>query len=318
MWTPSPWTPRARRWLLAAALLYAAAMAPIGAHKANALRGHLDLSRQLVLGEPIYETPPLFGSWWPPFALAALAPFAGLDRLADGLGRGAFALASVTLVAWALTRLPIAPRHAALALAALMGPLQRNFENLNLNAPLLALIVAGAAALAAGDERRAGAWFGVAAALKVVPGLLLVYLAARGRWRGAAMGAATGLLLTAASLARYGWSEGGARFGAWLALTREGVWGLRGANQSLAALVDRLGGGRELWLAACLALGITCVVAWRRARPPWAEVALVTLLGLFLSPISWPDAFLLALPAWSLVLAAQPATLPAPPAASPA
>ena len=286
-------------------------MVPIGAHKANALRGHLDLSWQLITGGPIYDTPPMFGSWWPPFALAALTPFAVLDRLADGLGRGAFVLASFGLLAWGVVRLPVASRNAAvLAVAAVAGAVQRNFENLNLNAPLLAMIVAGAIALERDDERRAGAWFGAAAALKVFPGLLLVYLLLRGRWRGAAVGGATGLLLTALSLARYGWSGASQRFETWLALTREGVGGLLGANQSLAALIDRLGGGRGVWLVACAALGAICVAAWRRPRPPVAEVALVTLLALFFSPISWPDAFLLAIPAWALVLAAPPPVHP--------
>jgi alpha-1,2-mannosyltransferase len=282
-------------------------MVPMGVFKAHALRGHLDLSWQLLLGEPLYQTSPPFGVWWPPFALVVLTPFTVLEHLVDGLGRSAFALTTMMLVAWSLTRLPVSTwRSATLAVAAVAGAMQRNFENLNLNPLLLALVVTGAIALERDDERAAGLWFGAAAALKMFPALLLAYLAARGRWRGAAWGAALGLALTALPLARYGWPDATTAVTAWLDVARAGAWDVLGANQSLAALVVRLGGGRVAWWIATLGLVTVCAVSWSRPRGASPEVFLVILLAILLSPISWPDAFLLAIPAWALVIAAPP------------
>src|SRR5439155_258559 len=70
-----------------------------------------------------------------------------------------------------------------LAVAAVGKPLQSNFEHLNLTPLLLALVVAAAADLEARRDGRAGAWTGLAAAIKGFPALLPVYLAYRLRWR---------------------------------------------------------------------------------------------------------------------------------------
>jgi len=100
----------------------------------------------------------------------------------------------------------------ATGLVAVAVPLHRNFEDLNLNAVLLALLVAAAYQLGRGREGRAGACIGAATALKVFPAVWLLYLAYRRRWRAFAIGIAVAAGLSLAPLLRY-WRPGGFRCG---------------------------------------------------------------------------------------------------------
>jgi len=204
---------------------------------------------------------------------------------------------------WALLRAPIASwKVAALAVLAVAVPLQTNFEDLNLNAFLLALVVGAALDLERGRATRAGLWIGVATALKVFPGLLIAYLVYRKEWRGALVAAGVAAGLTVTPLLVYGPQGAWDTLTGWLALTAEGGWSLRGSNQSLAALVDRLGGGRALsYLLAAITLA-ALAFALRRSRDTFRDVALVTLVAVLLTPIAWVHYYLLALPAWAVAI----------------
>ena len=191
-------------------------------------------------------------------------------------------------------------------------PLHRNFEDLNMNGFLLGLVTAVARDLDAGRERRAGAWIGAATALKLFPGLLLLYLAYRRRWRGVLVGTAVAVALSAAPLAPYGVTGALHESRAWLAASAAGVWGVRGSNQSLAALVARLHAPAAALLAFDLAGVALALIALRRLkdRNAYGEIGTVMLVAILLSPIAWVHYFLLAFPAWLTVLrraASQPA-----------
>jgi hypothetical protein len=80
----------------------------------------------------------------------------------------------------------------ALALVA-FPPVAVEFWFRNVHLLLAVLVVLGL--------RRAAGWFAVGAAIKVSPGLGIAYLAARGRWRAAAIAAIVGLVMLAASVA---------------------------------------------------------------------------------------------------------------------
>jgi hypothetical protein len=82
-------------------------------------------------------------------------------------------------------------------------------------------------------------------------------------------------------------------------------WSVRGSNQSLAALATRLHGGTLLLAALDVAAILLAVVALRRRRAggqAFAEVAVVTVLAVLLSPIAWVHYFLLLFPAWLVAL----------------
>lgn len=304
-------TPRALRGLLLCGLLYAVVVVPIGAHKGNSLEGHLLLSNNLLHGARVYDPPPLFGTWWPPGALALISPYAVVARSSEWLAKALFALTGVVCLIWALARAP-AGRWAvtALALAAVAKPLQTDFETLNLNVMLLALVVATWRDWENERDARAGVWLGLATALKIFPALLIAYAALRGRWRTVIWGGAVSVLLTLLPLAPRGVAGTSDTLREWATLTRNGTAGLYGHSQSLQALIERTGAPPVVGTVASLVL-IALAIWWlRRRRPLFTEIALVTHVAVLATPIVWAQNFLLLFPSWVAILAAQPALLP--------
>ena len=310
-------TPRERWLLVAAAALYAAVIIPVGVRRGGDLVAHFPEADDWLRGLPLYASAPRLGIWWPPFATLLVVPFAAVAHASAAVAKGAWAAASVACIGWSVVAVPRERwRPVLLAVAAVAVPLNRNFEDLNLNAILLALVVAAAADLERGRETRSGAWIGAATALKVFPGLLLVYLAYRRRWRAAAAGAAVAAACTIGALLPYGVHGALHAVGRWLANSAPAGWTLPGSNQSLAALAPRLGlppAAVPLLDLASLALA---VVALRRPKVTdgaFEEVAVVMLAAVLLSPIAWVHYFLLALPAWVVALRLPHAVRPAPP-----
>lgn len=291
--------------------LYAVAVVLISARKGNSLEPHLQLANHLLDGTPLYDQPPSYGTWWPPGALALIAPFALVARASVPLAKALFAIFGVACLIWALARAPAGRwTIAALALAAVAKPVQTDFETLNLNVALLALVIATWRDLETGRDARAGVWLGIATALKIFPALLIVYAALRGRWRTAAWGAALALALTVLPLVPRG-SEGiRSTLVGWVRLTRDGAVALQGHSQSLMALVDRSGAPRAAGIAANIAL-IGWAAWWlRRRRPLFTEIALVTHVAVLATPFIWTQNFVLLFPTWVAILAAPPPALP--------
>lgn len=311
----TPWSvSRATRTFILLGALYAVAVVLLSARKGNSLEPHLQLANHLLDGTPLYDQPPSYGTWWPPGALALIAPFALVARASVPLAKALFAVLGVACLMWALARAPAGRwTVAALALAAVAKPVQTDFETLNLNVVLLALVIATWRDLEAGRDARAGVWLGIATALKIFPALLIVYAALRGRWRAAAWGAGLALGLTVFPLVPRG-SEGvRATLVDWVRLTRDGTAALRGHSQSLSALVDRSGAPRVAGVIASVAL-----VAWgawwlRRRRPLFTEMALVTHVAVLATPFVWTQNFVLLFPTWVAILAAPPPPLALPP-----
>jgi alpha-1,2-mannosyltransferase len=301
--------PRGQTVLLAAVALYAVAALATGIRGGGDLEIHLPEANLWLERLPLYSAAPRVGAWCPPFAILVVVPFALVAHASAALAKAGWALLSLACLGWALARAPRRHwRDAALAVAAVAVPLHRNFEDLNLNAVLLAALVAAALALAAGREERAGLWIGVATALKVFPGLLLVYLAYRRRWRALVVAAAVVAGLTILAVLPYGVRGGFDTLRAWLAQSTPATSSFQGSNQSVAALVHRLHGGSvavALTDLGCVALALA---ALRRARPSgesadaFGDVGTVTLLAVLLSPVAWVHYFGLAFPAWLTAL----------------
>ena len=140
--------------------------------------------------------------------------------------------------------------------------------------------------------RHRGVLTGVATAVKLTPGLFIVYFALTRQWAAAARAAATAAiceLLAAALLpgpSRRYW------FHLAFSPSRTGDPGYY-TNQSLFGTLTRLHLAQWLWvLWVPLALGAGGLGMWRAARAhregqEIAAVALVGLTGLLVSPISW-------------------------------
>ncbi|MEV0002164.1 glycosyltransferase 87 family protein [Micromonospora sp. NPDC050980] len=238
---------------------------------------------------------------YPPFAALLLRPFALLP-----LGVAVTAFVVLTLAGVVVTTrwlvVPVLrrhhlPRRFGLAVAVLLVlAVESTRETITLgqiNMLLVVLILADLLFAVPQGRRWAGVGVGLAAALKLFPGIFLLYLLAARRWRAAAVAAATAAaatLLAAAVAPEDSW-----RF--WThelwATDRVGRTDYTG-NQSLFGLLSRMTApaepGRLPWLL--LALLVAGLGLWRAARAVRAGDALagLTLTGLvggLISPITW-------------------------------
>jgi alpha-1,2-mannosyltransferase len=295
------------------ACLYATAVIPLAIHKGGDLTSELGQSERLLRGLPPFgAADPNVGVPWPPFSAAALIPFALLARLSLPLAKGLWAAGSIACVWWCVRWAGERGwRPALLALAAVAVPLQTNFEHLNIAAVLLALVFLATAELEAGRDTRAGIAIGVATALKAFPGLLLVYFAVQRRWRALAAGVGVAVLLTLLGLLPLGVTGAMTGMRDWLRLGLGHRWVTQpAADQSLAALVTRLGGPTSAGLLlGGVAVLVTFAVATRRrpSRPDvLSDMGACALLAVVLSPIAWVHSFVLLFPAWLGVLTSGP------------
>lgn len=154
-------------------------------------------ARRLIEGVPLYDpsvtiiTP--FAYLYPPPLAQALVPVAAV--VPDWL----FSIGWTVLMGLALFWLAGRDVLRTLALVA-FPPVAVEFWFRNVHLFLAVLVVLGL--------RRASAAFAVGAAIKISPGLGLLYLAARRRWREVGIGAAVGLVMLVVSivLSRDAWS----------------------------------------------------------------------------------------------------------------
>ncbi|MEV1142679.1 glycosyltransferase family 87 protein [Micromonospora sp. NPDC049799] len=238
---------------------------------------------------------------YPPFSALLLWPFA---------------LFSVTATAWIFSILTVVavvvttrwlldgvidrhhlPRMFTLTVAVLLVlAVESTRETITfgqINMLLVVLILADLLFAVPKARRWAGVGIGLATALKLFPGIFIVYLLACRRWRAAAVASATAAvatLLAAAVAPRDSW-----RF--WThelwATERVGRTDYTG-NQSLFGLLSRITAperpDRLLWLvlvAAIAAYGLWRAARAARAGDPLVGLTLTGLVGALISPITW-------------------------------
>jgi hypothetical protein len=296
---------------------------------------YLDAGRRLLANERLYADSGIASGFVGPPAQALLfVPFAPLEQRAAYV---AWYVVNVILLWFALrtwigVMISIAAAtsrdvHASifspwvvLSLLAIAAPLQTQFEHKNLNIFLLALAACAGASFRDGRSVSGGIALGVAAAVKVYPICLLVWLAIRGQWRAAGAGAAAAIVasLTPALLRGAGGLE--ADLADWQALAGSG-WPTRRANQSLVAMWGRylLGEGvggypvltldRPLvfWAAALTAAVVIAPLllsSWRHGasrRRLIEECACVNALAVLLSPIAWEHYWIAFFPVFAAI-----------------
>ncbi|MDG4792840.1 glycosyltransferase family 87 protein [Micromonospora sp. WMMD1082] len=264
---------------------------------------------------------------YPPFAALLLLPFSWLKLGATvAIFTGLTLLGVVVTTKWLLD--PVIRRHRLPHLFTLVvGMLlvlgvESTRETITfgqINMLLVVLILADLLFAVPRGSRWAGVGIGLAAALKLFPGIFVVYLLAGRRWRAATVAAATaaGATLLAAAVApadswRFWTHE------LW-ATDRVGRTDYTG-NQSLFGLLSRLTAPEEpsrlVWLplvAAVVGYGL-----WRAVRASQAGDALtgLTLTGLvaaLISPITWTHHIYWFIPAVVIIadaaLGADPRTI---------
>jgi glycosyl transferase family 87 len=155
-------------------------------------------SQRLLEGQPLYDpsativTP--YAYWYPPVLAQILAPVAAV------LPSEAFTAAWTALLLVCIWFLAGRTPLAALALIAFL-PVAVELWFRNIHLVLAMLVVLGL--------RRWPALFAVGASIKVAPGLGIVYLAARGRWRDAVVASLVGaaILVVSFALAPDAWRQ---------------------------------------------------------------------------------------------------------------
>ena len=256
-----------------------------------------------------------YGFSYPPFAAYLMRPLAWLTRTeAMVLNEIASVLVLVGTTWWLVA--PVAARHGwpvrtavgvAVPSAYVLEPVRETLGLGQVNLYLAALVLMDVAALRRGS-RFAGLGIGLAAAVKLTPGLFIPYLAITGRWRAA--GVATGAFLGAAAVAFALSPATSVQF--WtrtlFQTSRVGPTGAV-ANQSILGLLTRLAAPHRPDTAlTVVVLGAVLVVGLTRARSAHRqgdEIVGCTLTGLtacLLSPISWTHHLYWIVPA-ELVLA---------------
>ncbi len=301
-------------------LLYIAVLASAGHQDLDA---YLSAGRDLLAGRPLYDAflhhpfpdPTLRPAYiYPPIFAVLIAPLTWLPRVVAGwtwlLAMQAALALSITVVVRSLNP-PWAAGWVALVLTFTFFPLLVDVAQGQTNLLVLALLMLGVVGILRGQSQ-AGAWLGVAAAIKITPLLLLGWLLFQRRWRAAgflALGFAgttgLGLLVRPSDTVTF--------FGQVLPGLARGT--AYYSNQSLTGVLGRLlttNPYTNPWVAvpweSALAVGAAlALLSWwafntRRLDPTAAAFSFLPLLPL-LSSVTWEHHLVVLLPLiWLTVL----------------
>ncbi|MDM4723119.1 glycosyltransferase 87 family protein [Micromonospora sp. WMMA1363] len=256
-----------------------------------------------------------YGFTYPPFAALVMLPMAYLPWTAAIVVSVTASVVVTAVLFWWLVD-PISRRAGwtrwfalavALCLVAAYEPMRETVNFGQVNMLLLFLVAADLLRLLPTGSRWAGVGVGLATAIKLTPGIFLVYLLVTGRWRAAvtATGAAAGATLLAAALfpaaSREFWTE------ALWNTNRVGELAFV-SNQSLRGVVARLNPAEPSTLA-WLALVVATLALWvwrsRAAVAAGDEATGLALTGVVMclvSPVTWVHHLVWLLPALILLV----------------
>ncbi|SCF31470.1 alpha-1,2-mannosyltransferase [Micromonospora viridifaciens] len=256
-----------------------------------------------------------YGFTYPPFAALVMLPMAYLPWSAAATVSVVATVAASTVVIWWLVD-PIARRcgwtrwfalAVALCLAAAYEPMRETVSFGQVNMLLLFLVAVDLLWLLPAYPRWAGVGIGLATAIKLTPGIFIVYLLVTRRWRAAftAMGAAAGASLLAGALfpdaSREFWTS------ALWNTDRVGELAFI-SNQSLRGMVARLDPADPstgAWLVLVLATLAVWVWRSRAAVAAGDEATGLALTGIamcLVSPVTWVHHLVWLLPALILLV----------------
>jgi alpha-1,2-mannosyltransferase len=256
-----------------------------------------------------------YGYTYPPFAALLMLPMAYLPWPMVVVVSVAGTMLATALVLWWLVD-PIARRAGwtrwyALAVALLLAvasePLRETVDFGQVNMLLLFLVAADLLRLTGRGSRWGGVGIGLATAIKLTPGIFIVYLLVTGRWRAAAVasGTAAAATLTAAALAPNASRE----FWTTALWDTDRVGSLAFiSNQSLRGMVARLDPAEPSTLAWLVLVVATLAVWAHRSRAAVTAgdeatgLALTGIVGCLVSPVTWVHHLVWLLPALVLLV----------------
>lgn len=256
-----------------------------------------------------------YGFTYPPFAALVMLPMAYLPWNAAIVVSVTLTVLASAVVIWRLLD-PVARRSGwtrwfalavALCLAAAYEPMRETVNFGQVNMLLLFLVAVDLLWLLPARSRWAGVGIGLATAIKLTPGIFIVYLLVTGRWRAAAtsVGTAAVATLVAAGLfpdaSREFWTE------ALWNTDRVGELAFV-SNQSLRGVVARLDPQHPSTIAWLLLVLVTLVVwAWRSraavaAGDEATGLALTGAVMCLVSPVTWVHHLVWLLPGLILLV----------------
>jgi alpha-1,2-mannosyltransferase len=238
---------------------------------------------------------------YPPFTALLLWPFA-LPRLGTTIAIFTIltAIGVVVTTRWLVD--PVISRHhlprvfTTIVAVLLVFAVESTRETITfgqVNMLLVVLILADLLFAVPGGRRWAGVGVGLATALKLFPGIFIVYLLATRRWRAALVASVTAAVATLVAAAA-------APDDSWRFWTHE-LWATNRVgrtdytgNQSLFGLLSRFSAPEKpdqlLWLALVVVVagyGLWRAVRAARAGDPLTGLTLTGLVGALVSPITW-------------------------------
>jgi alpha-1,2-mannosyltransferase len=251
-----------------------------------------------------------YGYTYPPFAALAMLPMAFVSWPVAVVISCLAAVVTGGLVVWWLVD-PIARREGwtrwfafaiAVCLVAAFEPMRETFTFGQVNTLLLFLVAADLLWLVGRGHKAAGVGIGLATAVKLTPGIFIVYLLVTRRWRAAITASVTaaGVTLLAAALApdasRQFWTE--------MLWNTDRIGSLSFvSNQSLQGVVARLDPvhpSTAAWLV--LVVAALAVWVWRvRDADLRTGLALTGVVQCLVSPVTWVHHLVWLLPALILL-----------------
>ena len=186
------------------------------------------------------------------------------------------------------------------AVAVYLEPVRATLSFGQINLLLMALILLDVLGTRSWLPR--GSWIGLATAVKLTPGIFILYLVLTGRRKQA--GTAVATVLAASGLAFVVDADGSTTYWTTLVFDPNRVGAVAYiANQSLRGAVARLSGGPHngiaMWVlgvTAILVLGLARAVHASRRGDDLLGLTLCAVVGLVVSPISWSHHWVWALP----------------------
>jgi alpha-1,2-mannosyltransferase len=253
-----------------------------------------------------------YGFTYPPFAALIMLPMAHLSWHGTIVVSVAASVVAAGAVLWWLVD-PIARRQrwtrwfalaVAMCLAAAFEPMRETVNFGQVNALLLALVAGDLLRLVGRGSRWAGVGIGLATAVKLTPGIFVLYLLVTGRWRAAATATGTAVAVTVLSGALA--PDASREFWTHAIWNTDRVGSLAFiSNQSLRGVVSRLNPDDPstlLWLALVVAAVAVWAVRVRRDGDPATGLALTGIAGCLVSPVTWVHHLVWLLPALVLLV----------------